>query len=174
MNEKGRELARLYATLAQIHEDWVEEMRPHVPYNPAHDSPGSDYSQHHVDADATWAQEQVLRNRSAPFERRIAEIRDEPPEWEAELLSKASDIVEFHLALNGEAVLMLVKHDFDAGLLSYREGGEWIPVKPGDEIPVLDESDLFEVIVDATEIWDAKEGGELKLSDFERVALDGL
>ena len=174
MNEKGRELARLYATLAQIHEDWVEEMRPHVPYNPAHDSPGSDYSQHHVDADASGEQEQVLRGRSAPIERRIAEIRDEPPAWEAELLSKASDIVEFHLALNGKAVLMLVKHDLDAGLLSYREGGEWIPVRPEDKIPALDDSDLFEVIVDATEIWDANEGGELKLSAFERVALDGL
>jgi hypothetical protein len=80
--------------------------------------------------------------------------------------------VDFHLAVNGDAVQMLVKHDFDEGVLSYREGGEWIAVKPGDVLPALDEADLFETIGDATEIWDEKEGGELSLSDFSSVLLD--
>lgn len=174
MNEKGRELSKLYATLSLIHEDWVEEMRPTVPYNPENDGPDSDYSIHYVDVDASPAQQEVLRGRSAPIERRIQEILDEPVEGEADLLSKASDTVLFELATNGSTVQMLVKTDLNEGLMWYREGGEWVQIKLGDDLPALDDSDLLEVIGDATEIWDEKEGGELTLSDFAKVALDEI
>lgn len=174
MNENGREIQRLHSILAQIHEDWVEEMQSKVPYNPDRHSPGSDYGMHHVDMDATWEQEQVLQVRQAPILRRIAELREVPPEDEGELLDQASISMEFHVARNGDSVQMLVKHDFNVGLLSYRKGGEWIPVKPGDELPALDDADLFQVIGGATEIWDEKEEGELTLSDFRSVALDEI
>lgn len=174
MNDIGREIQRLHSVLAQIHEDWVEEMQSQVPFRPDRHPPGSDYNLHHVDIDATWEQEQVLQVRQAPILRRIAEVRKAPPEDEGELLDQASIAVEFHLARLGDSVQMLVKHDFNVGLLSYRKGGEWIPVKPGDELPALDDADLFQVIGDATEIWDQMEGSGAALSDFRKVALDEI
>lgn len=174
MNEIGREIQRLNSVLARIHEEWVEEMQSKVPYNPDHHSPGSDYGMHHVDMDATWEQEQILQGRQAPFLRRIRELQEAPLDDEGALLEQASTALEFHLAIIGDSVQMLVKHDLVVGLLSYRKGGVWIPVEPSDELPVLDAADLFQVIGQATEIWDQKEGSNLTLSDFQRVALDEI
>lgn len=174
MNEIGREIQRLHSVLAQMHEDWVEEMHSKVPYNPERHAPGSDYGMHHVDMDATWEQEQVLYIRQAPIFRRIAELQKAAHEAEPELLDDASGVVEFHVTTDGDAVLMLVRHDFDAGLLSYREGGQWIPIKPSDELPALDDRDLIEVMGDATEVWDLKEGSDPTLSDFRKVILDKM
>jgi hypothetical protein len=174
LSERGVEIRRLRDKITEIHEDWVEEMQSQVPFNPEDHEEGSDYGQHHVVMGASAEQEMVYQARIAPLERRIQEILDTPPEWEADLLSKASDTILFQLATNGSAVQMLVKTDLDEGLMWYREGGEWVPVKPGDDLPALDDADLIEVIGDATEIWDEKEGGEATLPDFEKVALDGI
>lgn len=174
LSERGVEIRRLRDKITEIHEDWVEEMQSQVPFNPEDHEEGSDYGQHHVVMGASAEQELIFQARVAPLERRIDEILNEPPEWENDLLSKASDTVEFQLATNGNAVLMLVKTDLNEGLMWYREGGDWVQIKLGDDLPALDDSDLVEVIGDATEIWDEKEGGELILSDFEKVALDGI
>jgi hypothetical protein len=171
MNEIGREIQRLHSVLAQMHEDWVEEMHSQVPYDPTRHPPGSDYGMHHVDMDATWEQEQVLYVRQAPIFRRIAELQKAADERDPEPVGEVPGVVEFHVTVDGEAVLMLVRHDFDAGLLSYRQGGHWIPVTPNDELPDLDDRDLIEVIEDATLVWDLKEGSEPTLSDFRKVIL---
>lgn len=175
LSEQGVEIRRLRDKITSIHEDWVEEMQSKVPYDASKDTEGgSDYGQHHVVMDASVEQELVYQARIAPLERRIDEILSQPPEWEADLLSKASETVLFQLATNGASVQMLVKTDLNEGLMWYRERGEWVQIGLGDELPALDESDLVEVIGDATEIWDMSEGGELTLSDFEKVALDGI
>lgn len=174
LSERGVEIRRLRDKITEIHEDWVEEMQSKVLYNPEDHEEGSDYGQHHVVMDASVEQELIYQARIAPLERRIEEILNEPAEWEADVLSKASDSVTFQLATNGTAVLMLVKTDLDEGLMWYRADGKWVQIQLGDELPALDDADLVEVIGDATEIWDAKEGGELVLSDFEKVALDGI
>ncbi len=168
--------------LAEIHEKWAEEMESQVEFRPDTDSNphdkktgASDYNQHHVDRSASPEQEQVFRDRTAHIIARLEEIsRGESDAELGEKLSKVSTSIDFHVAVNGSAVLMLVKHDFDEGLLSYREGGEWIPATPDDELPALDDAVLIEVIGEATEIWDASEGGELSLSDFKTVLLDGI
>lgn len=170
--------------IAQLHAEWEDEFADQVEMDQSHSDPhdaetgASDYNQHYVARSASPEQEQVFQDRIAPLYAELQAITanaptgpvpetvDEGPE------SRVSSSVDFHLAVNGDAVQMLVKHDFDEGVLSYREGGEWIAVKPGDVLPALDEADLFETIGDATEIWDEKEGGELSLSDFSSVLLD--
>lgn len=169
LSERGVEIRRIRDQITEIHEAWVEEMESKVPYNANEDA---DYNEHHVVMDATAEQEKVFQDRIAPLEKRLAELLNDPANDETDLVSKVSDSVDFHLAVNGDAVQMLVKHDFDEGLLSYREKGEWVPVKPGDDLPALDEADLLEVVGDATEIWDEKEGSEINLFDFSSVLLD--
>lgn len=173
LSKRGVEIRNIRDRITEIHEEWVEEMQSKVPFNPKEAKEGSDYGEHHVVMDATWEQEKVFQDRVAPLEKKLAELLFATDDvGEGELLSKVSPTVDFHLAVNGDAVQMLVKHDFEEGVLSYRQGGEWIPVKPGDDLPALDEADLLEVIGEATGIWDEKEGGEVTLFDFSSVLLD--
>lgn len=172
---------RLLQELSEIHDQWYEEMQSQVEYKPEDSDPHdketmeSDYNIHYVDRSATPEQEQVFRDRIDGILKQLAALgdNDDPvPIDLAEKLQNASTAVEYHLATNGDAVQMLVKHDFEAGILSYREGGQWIPVKPGDELPALDDADLIQVDGSAETIWDAEEGSEMSLSDFSGVLLD--
>lgn len=154
------ERARLLAQLGAIHDQWLEDIQ-------ADDEENATPEQ--------WAEYQAL---IGPIMRRLKELTGGPVTASAgdstAVEDKVSDSVEFHLAVNGDLVQMLVKHDFDEGILYYRESGEWVSVTPEQELPALDESDLIEVIGEATEIWDAAEGGELKLSDFKLSLLDEI
>lgn len=176
---------QLLNEIAQLHAEWESEFEDQVEMDQSHSDPhdketgASDYNQHYVARSASPEQEQVFQDRIAPLYAELEAITANAPAGVSTEntssdpeMGGVSTSVDFHLAVNGDAVQMLVKHDFDEGLLSYREKGEWIPVKPGDELPALDEADLVEVIGNATGIWDEKEGGELTLDVFETVLLD--
>ena len=175
LNERNK----LLGQLADLHNKWQAEMADKVEFNPDRDSAPhnaetgeSDYSIHYMDRGASPEQEQAYQDSVAGILEQLANLGEETPEEFADKMSKVSDTVDFNLAVNGDAVQMLTKHDFEEGMLSYRQGGEWVPIQPEDDLPALDEADLLEVTGDATEIWDSKEGGELTLSDFSSTLLD--
>lgn len=169
----------LIAEISRIHDEWVASLGDNaVEFHPEDSEPHKegedDYSLNYVDHSAGTEQERVFQEQIAPLlaelkalsETEFVELPGSPVEGEE------SPTVDFDLAVNGDLVLMLVKHDFEEGSVSYRQGGEWIMVQPGEEIEALDDSDLVSVTGDATPIWDKAEGTELSLQDFGKVLLD--
>jgi hypothetical protein len=174
---------RLLEQLGEIHEDWQQEMSGQVAYRPETDEPHhpefpglTDYQLHYTDANPTYEQEQVFQDRIKPILDRLEELRNasESEPDITDLMSKVSETEEFALAVNGDAVLMLLKTDHEEGVQYYREGGEWVKINPDDDIPALDEADLMETIGEATELWDMNEGQELSVVIFEPILLDGI
>lgn len=172
---------RLLEELADIHNEWRMEMADKVAFMPETDVPHhpetglTDYQEHYVDANPTFEQEQVFQDRTKHIMGQLAALTETPQQEDdvTDLMSKVSETEEFALAVNGDIVLMLLKTDHEEGLQSYREGGEWVPILPDDDLPALDDSDLVETIGEATEIWDMNEGQELLLAVFEPILLDG-
>lgn len=172
------ERARLLQELAEIHDQYVGEMNDQVEYKPEDSEPHnrvtmeSDYNIHHVDRSASPEQEQVFQDRIAHILEALQNLGEDTTEDNfSEKMSKVSTSVVFHLITNGSLVQMLVKQDYDEGLMSYRENGEWVPITPEDDLPALDDGEMHQVIGDATEIWDAKEGQEVGVSSFSSVLL---
>lgn len=173
--------------IAAIHSEWEDQFEDQVPMDQSHSDPhdketgASDYNQHHVARSASTDQEKVFQDRIAELQAELDEITSNAPGADPETVTASGEpdpegdpatSVDFDLAVNGEIVQMLVKHDFEEGTLSYREKGVWIEILPKQETPVLDEADLVAVTGAATPIWDAKEGSELLLIDFKEVLLD--
>lgn len=171
----------LLEELGDIHNQWRIEMADKVAFKPETDQPHhpelgiTDYQEHYTDANPTYEQEQVYQDRVKHILDQLASLgQDQPEEDVTDLMDKVSDTEEFALAVNGDVVSMLLKTDHEAGLQSYREGGVWIGIDVDDDLPALDDADLIEVVGEATEIWDAKEGQELSLREFKEVALDQI
>lgn len=163
--------------------DWREDTYPHVEYNHEDAKPGigpngettgkSDYDIHVPDRSASWEQEQDFARRAAPILDQLEMLQNgETLETFARKMANESTDTEFDLAVNGTAVQMLTKTDMNTGAVAYRENGEWVDIKKGQEVPALDDADLIAVTGDATAIWDKAEGGELSTRDFLSVALD--
>lgn len=173
--------------IARINAEWENEFEDQVEMDESHSNPHdkdtmkSDYNLHYVSRSASPEQEKVFQDRIAVLYAELQSITDSAPGEpvaEAPVVAAAgepeggiSDSVDFDLAVNGNLVLMLVKHDFEEGTLEYREGGNWIEVVPDQEIPALDDSTLIPVTGEATPIWDEREGKELTLMDFDSVLL---
>jgi len=172
---------RLLEELGDIHGEWRAEMADKVAFTPETDEPHdpesgqTDYQELYTDANPTFEQEQVYQDRVKDILDQLASLGQDQPEQDAtDLISKVSETEEFALAVNGDVVSMLLKTDHEAGIQSYRQGGDWVDIHADDDLPALDDADLIEVVGDATEIWDAKEGQELSLRDFKDVALDQI
>lgn len=171
----------LLEELGDIHAQWRIEMADKVAFKPETDQPHhpetglTDYQEHYTDANPTFEQEQVYQDRVKDILSQLAALSEAQPEQDVtDLMDKVSETEEFALAVNGDAVLMLLKTDHEVGLQSYREAGVWIGIDVDDDIPALDDADLIEVVGEATEIWDAGEGHELSLLQFKEVALDQI
>lgn len=80
--------------------------------------------------------------------------------------------VEFGVAIEKGKVLMIVRTDFDVGTMEFRVDGEWIPITPDIDVPILDENPLTRVTGDAVALWDRLEDDEPTEKDFEEVILD--
>lgn len=171
--------------IAAIHAEWEREFEDQVEMNWDHSKPhyketgATDYNQHHVAVSASTEQEKVFQDRIAALVAELEAITESAPSGpvtaaggpEAGDEGDGSTSIDFDLVVNGDLVLMLVKHDFEEGTLSYREGGNWINVQPGQELPALDDNELTPVTGQATPIWDAAEGGELTVDSFKDVLL---
>lgn len=173
----------LLEELGDIHAQWRIEMADKVAFMPETDQPHhpelgiTDYNEHYTDANPTFEQEQVYQDRVKHILDQLAALSETPAEQEpdiSDLMDKVSETEEFALAVNGTAVLMLLKTDHEEGVQYYREGGEWVRINPDDDLPALDESDLMETVGEATELWDINEGRELSLEIFEPILLDGI
>lgn len=175
---------RLLEQLGDIHDEWQQEMAGKAPYKPETDQPHhpelpglTDYQLHYMDVSGTPEQEQVYQDRIRPVLEKLAALGQQAAQPEidvTDLMSKVSETEEFALAVNGDAVLMLLKTDHEEGVQYYREGGEWVKINPDDDLPVLDDADLMETIGEATELWDMNEGQELSVDIFEPIILDGI
>jgi hypothetical protein len=178
--QKMHERDRLLEELGAIHDEWRIEMANKVAFKPETDKPHhpetglTDYQEHYVDANPTFEQEQVFQDRIKHIMEQLAALGNTPAPDDSDLMSKVSETEEFALAVNGDAVLMLLKTDHEEGVQYYRQGGEWVKINPDDDLPALDEADLLETIGEATELWDMNEGRELSVEIFEPILLDGI
>jgi hypothetical protein len=75
---------------------------------------------------------------------------------------------DFFISVVDDKVLLLTRIDHEAGTIEYRADDSWIPVSDTKDIPEF-ENDFKEVSGTATEIWDAAEGEDLTLADFEET-----
>lgn len=75
---------------------------------------------------------------------------------------------DFFLSVVDDKVLLLTRIDHEAGTIEYRADDSWIPVTDTKDVPEF-ENDMREVSGTATEIWDAAEGEDLTLADFEET-----
>lgn len=173
---------RLLEELGRLHDEWQSEMATQVAYQPETDKPHhpetgeTDYPLHYTDASATAEQEQVFQDKIAPILEQLAALGQQSQSEDdvTDLMDKVSETEEFALAVNGTAVLMLLKTDHAEGTQYYREGGEWVQINPDDDLPALEDADLLETIGEATELWDMNEGKELSVEIFEPILLDGI
>ena len=174
---------RLLEELGELHSEWRAKMADKVAFMPETDEPHhpetglTDYQEHYVDANPTFEQEQEFQDRIRHVVEQLAALTQQAkPEDDdvTDLMSKISETEEFALAVNGNAVLMLLKTDHEEGVQYYRSLGEWVKIDPDDDIPALDDADLMETIGEATELWDMNEGQELSLEIFEPILLDGI
>ena len=171
---------RLLEELGEIHGQWRAEMSDKVAFQPETDQPHhpetglTDYQELYTDANPTFEQEQVFQDRAAHIMEQLAASTATPVMDDSDLMSKVSETEEFALAVNGDAVLLLLKTDHEEGVQYYRSLGEWVKIEPDDDIPALDDADLLETIGEATELWDMNEGQELPIQIFEPILLDGI
>lgn len=171
---------RLLEELGEIHDQWRIEMADKVAFKPETDQPHhpelgiTDYPELYTDANPTFEQDQVYQDRVKHILDELAALGQQPEDDVTDLMGKVSETEEFALAVNGNAVLLLLKTDHEEGVQYYRSLGEWVKINPDDDIPALDEADLMETIGEATEIWDMNEGQELSLEIFEPILLDGI
>ena len=171
---------RLLEELGAIHSEWRAQMTDKVAFMPETDVPHhpetgmTDYQELYTDANPTFEQEQVFQDRIKHIMDQLAVLGPQSQDDVTDLMNKVSETEEFALAVNGDAVLMLLKTDHEEGVQYYREGGEWVKINPDDDLPALDDADLLETIGEATELWDMNEGRELSLEIFEPILLDGI
>lgn len=170
-NKKNKQI--ILSEIARIHREWSQEIEPNVEMNPEDSNPHteggeSDYNLHYPTVSATPEQEADFQRRVAGLYAELKAITESGGVREPE----TEPGKEYSLAVNGELVQMLVLHDFDSGWLSYRENGQWVQVKPDDDMPVLEDADLIEVGVGAVEIWDEISGGEVLKGQFATELLD--
>jgi hypothetical protein len=180
MTDKLTRRFQLLEELGDIHNQWRSEMSDKVEFKPETDTPHhpesgiTDYQELYTDANPTFEQEQVFQDRAQRILDELAALSQPEEGDDSDLMSKVSETEEFALAVNGDAVLMLLKTDHEEGVQYYRQGGEWVKINPEDDLPALDESDLLETVGEATELWDMNEGQELSVQIFEPILLDGI
>lgn len=75
---------------------------------------------------------------------------------------------DFFICVVDDKVLLLARIDHEAGTIEYRADDSWLPITDNEDIPEF-ENDFREVSGTATEIWDAAEGEDLTLADFEET-----
>lgn len=169
-NKKNKQI--ILEEISRLHREWIKEIEPSVEMNPEDSKPHaegeSDYNQHYPTVSATPEQEEDFQQRVAGLYAELQAITESGDDEEP--ITEPGK--EYSLAVNGDLVQMLVLHDFDSGWLSYRENGQWVQVKPDDDMPVLEDADLIEVGVGAVEIWDEVSGGEVLKSQFSKELLD--
>ena len=82
------------------------------------------------------------------------------------------EIVEFGIIVDGAKVRLLVRTDYQAGTMAYRNDGQWVEVGPEDDVPLLDDFPLTRVTGEAVDIFDRNEEN-LKTEQFKTALLDG-
>lgn len=72
------------------------------------------------------------------------------------------------LADDRNTVMGLIREEVESGTYYVRRTGDWVVVKPGDDVPELDDLELVQVFGDIIGQWDlaASGGGSLVLPSF--------